>query len=76
MKTRSGDAVLTFTDVSLTLKDKTILTNINGKAKSGQLLAIMGPTGKIKKLLKFHVYYTPAMKLLWWYIVLPCRRNG
>ncbi|XP_056007788.1 uncharacterized protein LOC125666691 [Ostrea edulis] len=48
MKTRSNDAVLTFTDVCLTLKDKTILTNINGKAKSGQILAIMGPTGSGK----------------------------
>ncbi|XP_062604374.1 uncharacterized protein LOC134266152 [Saccostrea cucullata] len=48
MKTRSNDAILTFTDICLTLKEKTILTNINGKAKSGQILAIMGPTGSGK----------------------------
>ncbi|XP_061178497.1 uncharacterized protein LOC133187152 isoform X2 [Saccostrea echinata] len=48
MKTRSNDAILTFTDICLTLKEKTILTNINGKARSGQILAIMGPTGSGK----------------------------
>ncbi|XP_061180331.1 uncharacterized protein LOC133188869 [Saccostrea echinata] len=48
MKTRSKDAILTFTDICWTLKEKVILTNINGEAKNGQILAIMGPTGSGK----------------------------
>lgn len=48
MKTKAKDIHLTFTDISLTLKEKAILTNINGEAKSGQILAIMGPSGSGK----------------------------
>ena len=46
MKTKASDTVLTFTDINLTLKEKEVLTDINGEAKSGQILAIMGPSGK------------------------------
>ncbi|XP_056008436.1 uncharacterized protein LOC125666368 [Ostrea edulis] len=48
MKTRSNDAIVTFKDICLTLKDKVILNNVNGRARSGQILAIMGPTGSGK----------------------------
>lgn len=49
MKTKAKDALLAFTDINLTLKEKAILTNINGEAKSGQILAIMGPSGESHK---------------------------
>lgn len=52
MKTKAKDTHLTFTDISLTLKEKAILTNINGEAKSGQILAIMGPSGENLKVSK------------------------
>lgn len=48
MKTKAKDTLLAFTDINLTLKEKTILTNINGEARSGQILAIMGPSGSGK----------------------------
>ena len=45
MRTRASDSVLEVKDVSLKIKDKQILHNLRCTARSGDLLAVMGPTG-------------------------------
>jgi len=47
-------ANLVFKDVSVKIGDNTIINNISGIAKSGQLLAVMGSSGR------YHVIFLVA----------------
>lgn len=47
MKTKSLEYQLIVRDLVVKVKEKTILNGVNTMAGSGDLLAIMGPTGKI-----------------------------
>jgi len=44
--TMKEGANLVFKEVSVKIKHKTIIHNISGVVKSGQLLAVMGPSGR------------------------------
>jgi Fe-S cluster assembly ATPase SufC len=46
MKTKSLACQLVVRDLVVKVKEKTILNGVNSMAGSGDLLAIMGPTGK------------------------------
>lgn len=46
MKTKSLTCQLVVRDLVVKVKEKTILNGVNTMAGSGDLLAIMGPTGK------------------------------
>ena len=59
MRTRASDSVLQVKDVNLKIKDKEILQNLRYSAQSGDLLAILGPTGKFYTLRKHaHAIYS------------------
>ena len=49
MRTRATDSVLQVKDVNLKIKDKKILQDLGYQAHSGDLLAILGPTGKCRQ---------------------------
>lgn len=51
MRTKASDSILEVKDISLKVKDKKILQNLRCSARSGDLLAVMGPTGSGKTTL-------------------------
>lgn len=47
-KRRLDGCELVFNDISVKIGNEHILKNINGCAKPGELLAVMGPSGRLK----------------------------
>ena len=45
MKTAAADSQLIFSDLYVSIKSKEILKGVSGTAKSGELFAVIGPTG-------------------------------
>ena len=45
MKTAAADSRLIFSDLYVSIKCKEILKGVSGTAKSGELFAVIGPTG-------------------------------
>ena len=43
-------ATLRFDNIHLSIKNSTVLDDVSGKAEPGQLLALLGPSGKYDKL--------------------------
>lgn len=67
---------LSFTDIGLKINGRQILENVSGKVHPGEMLAIMGPSGKCSNLLcrafleKWHLH-TIVMSIPC--ISFPCR---
>lgn len=55
MRTKAGYSELHVHDVTVKAAGKTILSAVHAHAKSGELLAILGPTGKFHFTVSRHM---------------------
>ena len=67
MRTKSPDARLYVQNVCVNIKDKEILKDVSMVSKTGEMLAVMGPTGKLRNLVFYALYSKtiPLTKLVW-----------